>query len=159
MTSQTIPRGHHPAPRRGKVLDTKPKLGAPCGFQWQDKTQWETEVLTPVLVREGSLGPRVPVNWRVQMPRLSPWGLVGWVGVGSGLGLGSLAHMLWPSFEAVSMMFPGGSVLLGWRRTTFGDPEKETQMTKVCQMECLEEARNWWREACRWVQEDCDCVC
>jgi hypothetical protein len=68
MTSQAIPRGHHPGPRKGEVLDTEPKLGAPCGFQFQDKTQWETKVLTSVLVREGSLGPRVPVNWRVQKP-------------------------------------------------------------------------------------------
>jgi hypothetical protein len=72
MTSQIIPRGHHPGPRRGEVLDTEPKLGAPCGFQCQDKTQWETKVLTSVLVTEGSLGPRVPVNWRVQKPHLSP---------------------------------------------------------------------------------------
>jgi hypothetical protein len=60
MTSQAIPRGHHPAPRRGEVLDTEPNLDALCGFQCQDKTQWETKVLTSVLVREGSLGPRVP---------------------------------------------------------------------------------------------------
>jgi hypothetical protein len=59
MTIQTIPRGHHPGHRRGEVLDTDPKLGAPCGFQCQDKTQWETKVLTSVLVREGSLGPKV----------------------------------------------------------------------------------------------------
>jgi hypothetical protein len=74
MTSQAIPRGHHPGPRRCEVLDTEPrKLGAPCcGFQCQDKTQWETKVLTSVLVREGSLGPRVPVNWLVQKPHLSP---------------------------------------------------------------------------------------
>jgi hypothetical protein len=71
MTSQTIPRGHHPGPRRGEVLDTKLKLGAPCGFQCQDKTQCETKVLTCVLVREGPLGPRVPVNWRVRMPHTS----------------------------------------------------------------------------------------
>jgi hypothetical protein len=121
MTSQAIPRGHHPGPRRGEVLDTEPKLGAPCGFQCQDKTQWETKVLTSVLVREGSLGPRVPANWRVQKPHLSPWGLVDWVGVESGLGLGSLVHMWWPSFAAVSTMVPGGSVLRGWHRTTFGD--------------------------------------
>jgi hypothetical protein len=72
MTSQAIPRGHHPGPRRGEVLYTEPKLGAPCGSQCQDKTQWETKVLTSVLVREGSLGPRVRVNWRVQKPHLSP---------------------------------------------------------------------------------------
>jgi hypothetical protein len=119
MTSQTIPRGRHPGPRRGEVLGTEPMLGAPCGFQCQDKTQGETKVLTSVLVREMSLGPRVPVNWGVQKPHLSPWGLVGWVGVGSGLG--SLVHMWWPSFAAVSTMVPGGSVLRGWRRTTFGD--------------------------------------
>jgi hypothetical protein len=29
MTSQAIPRGHHPSTRRGEVLDTEPKLGAP----------------------------------------------------------------------------------------------------------------------------------
>ena len=62
MTSQAIPRGHHPGPQRGEVLDTEPKLGAPCGFQGQDKTQWETKALTSVLVRGGSLGPRAPVN-------------------------------------------------------------------------------------------------
>jgi hypothetical protein len=61
MTSQAIPRGHNPGPRKGEVLDTEPKLGALCGFQCQGKTQWETKVLTSVLVREGSLGPRVPV--------------------------------------------------------------------------------------------------
>jgi hypothetical protein len=72
MTSQAIPRGHHPGPRRGKVLDTELKLGAPCGFQCQGKTTFETKVLTSVLVREGSQGPRVPVNWRVQMPHLLP---------------------------------------------------------------------------------------
>jgi hypothetical protein len=72
MTSQAIPRGHHPSPQRGEVLDTEPKLGALCGFQCQDKTQGETKVLTSVLVREGSLGPRVQVNWRVQKPHLSP---------------------------------------------------------------------------------------
>jgi hypothetical protein len=71
MTNQATPRGHHPGPRRGEVLDTKPKLGALCGFQCQDKTQWDTKVLTSVLVREGSLGPRVPVNLRVQKPHLS----------------------------------------------------------------------------------------
>jgi hypothetical protein len=43
MTSQAIPRGHHPGPRKGEVLDAEPKLGAPCGFQCQDKTQWETK--------------------------------------------------------------------------------------------------------------------
>jgi hypothetical protein len=41
MTSQAIPRGHHPGPRKGEVLDTEPQLGAPCGFQCQDKTQWD----------------------------------------------------------------------------------------------------------------------
>jgi hypothetical protein len=71
MTSQAIPRGHHPGPRRGEVLDTEPMLGAPFGFQCQDKTQGETKVLTSMLVKEGSPGPRVPVNWRVQRPRLS----------------------------------------------------------------------------------------
>jgi hypothetical protein len=71
MTSQTIPRGHHPGPQRGKVLGTEPKLGAPFGFQCQDKTQGETKVMTS-LVKEGSLGPRVPVNWPVQMPHLLP---------------------------------------------------------------------------------------
>jgi hypothetical protein len=60
MTSQTIPRVHHPGPRRGKVLGKEPKLGAPCGFQCQGKTQGETEARTSVLVEEGSLGPRVP---------------------------------------------------------------------------------------------------
>jgi hypothetical protein len=72
MTSQTIPRGHHPSPRKGEVLGSDPKLGAPFGFQYQDKTQGETKVLTSMLVEEGSLGPRVPVNWSVQMPHLSP---------------------------------------------------------------------------------------
>jgi hypothetical protein len=72
MTSQTIPRGHPPSPQRGKVLGTEPKLGAPFGFQCQGKTQGETKVLTSMLVEEGSLGPRVPVNWRVQKPHLSP---------------------------------------------------------------------------------------
>jgi hypothetical protein len=72
MTSQTIPRGHHPGSRRGKVLGTELKLGAPFGFQCQGKTQWEAKVLTSMLVAEGSLGPRVPVNWSVQMPHLSP---------------------------------------------------------------------------------------
>jgi hypothetical protein len=28
MMSQAIPRGHHPGPQRGEVLDTEPKLGA-----------------------------------------------------------------------------------------------------------------------------------
>jgi hypothetical protein len=50
MTSQTIPRGHHPGPQRGKVLSTEPKLGAPFGFQCQDKTQGETKVLTSMMV-------------------------------------------------------------------------------------------------------------
>jgi hypothetical protein len=72
MTSQTIPRGHHPGPGRGKVLGTKPKLGALFGFQCQGKIQGETKVLTSVLVEEGSMGPRVPVNWHVQMPHLLP---------------------------------------------------------------------------------------
>jgi hypothetical protein len=64
MTTQTIPRGHHPG--------TEPKLSAPFGFQCQDKPQGETNVLASMLVKEGSLGPRVPVNCRVQMPHLSP---------------------------------------------------------------------------------------
>ena len=38
MTSQATPRGHHPGPRRGEVLGTEPKLGAPSGFQCQGKT-------------------------------------------------------------------------------------------------------------------------
>jgi hypothetical protein len=77
MTSQAIPRGHHPAPEEARFwTPSRIKLGAPCGFQCQDKTQWETKVLTSVLVREGSLGPKVPVNWRVQKPHLSPLGLV-----------------------------------------------------------------------------------
>jgi hypothetical protein len=71
MISQATPRGHHPGPRRGEVLVTEPKLGALYGFQCQGKTTAETKVLTSVLVKEGSLGPRVPVNWRVQMPRQS----------------------------------------------------------------------------------------
>jgi hypothetical protein len=50
MTSQTIPRGHHPGPRRGKVLDTEPKLGAPCGFQCQDKSHAPTEVPPPLQI-------------------------------------------------------------------------------------------------------------
>jgi hypothetical protein len=56
MTSQTIPRGHHPGPQRGEVLGKEPKLGAPFGFQCQGKTQGETKVLTSMLVEEGSLG-------------------------------------------------------------------------------------------------------
>jgi hypothetical protein len=72
MTSQIIPRGHHPGPQRGEVLGTEPKLGAPFGFQCQGKTQGGTKVLTSMLVEEGSLGPRVAVNWRVQRPRQSP---------------------------------------------------------------------------------------
>jgi hypothetical protein len=59
MTSQATPRGHHPGPRRGEVLGTELKLGAPFGFQCQDKTQRETKVLTSMLVEEGTLGPRV----------------------------------------------------------------------------------------------------
>jgi hypothetical protein len=58
MTNQAAPRGHHPGPRRGEVLDTEPKPGTLISFQCQDKTQWETKILTSVLVREGSLGPR-----------------------------------------------------------------------------------------------------
>jgi hypothetical protein len=73
MTSQAIPsRGHHPGPRRGEVLGTELRLGALFGFQHQGKTQGETKVLTSMVVKEGPLGPRVPVNWRVQMPRQSP---------------------------------------------------------------------------------------
>jgi hypothetical protein len=67
MMNQATPRGHHPGPRRGEVLDTEPKLGAPCGFQCQDKTQWETKVLTSVLVREGSLGPCLSESLRFLM--------------------------------------------------------------------------------------------
>jgi hypothetical protein len=70
VTSQTILRGHHPGPQRDEVLGMEPKLGAQFGFQCQDKTQGETKVLTSMLVKEGSLGPRIPVNWRVQRPRL-----------------------------------------------------------------------------------------
>jgi hypothetical protein len=65
MTSPAIPRGHHPGPQRGEVLDTEPKLGALFGYQCQSKTTGETEVLTSMLVKEDSLCPRVPVNWRV----------------------------------------------------------------------------------------------
>jgi hypothetical protein len=72
MTIQTIPRGHHPGPQRDEVLGTEPKLGALFGFQCQGKTLGETKVLTSTLVEEGSLGPRVPVNWRVRKPRQSP---------------------------------------------------------------------------------------
>jgi hypothetical protein len=71
MTGQTIPRGHHLGPQRGEVLGTETKLGASFGFQCQGKIQGETKVLTSMLVEEGSLGPRVPVNWGVQMPHLS----------------------------------------------------------------------------------------
>jgi hypothetical protein len=53
MTSQAIPRGHHPGPRRGEILGTEPKPGTLISFQCQDKTQWETKVLTSVLVRDG----------------------------------------------------------------------------------------------------------
>jgi hypothetical protein len=70
MTSQATPRGHHPAPQRGKILGTEPKLGAPIGFQCQGKTTGETKVLTSMMVKEGSLGSRVRVSWRVQMPDL-----------------------------------------------------------------------------------------
>jgi hypothetical protein len=55
MTSQTIPRGHHPGPQRGEVLGTELKLGAPFSFQCQGKTQGETKVLTSVVVKEGSI--------------------------------------------------------------------------------------------------------
>jgi hypothetical protein len=73
MTSQATPRGHHPGPRRGEVLGTELKPGVPFGFQCQGKTLLgETKVLTSMLVEEGSLGPRVPVNWHVQMPHRSP---------------------------------------------------------------------------------------
>jgi hypothetical protein len=58
MTSQNIPRGHHPGPRRGEGLGTKPKLSARFSVQCQDKTEGETKVLTSMLVKEGSLGPR-----------------------------------------------------------------------------------------------------
>jgi hypothetical protein len=37
MTNQATPRGHHPGPRRGEVLDTEPKLGALCGFQLHEQ--------------------------------------------------------------------------------------------------------------------------
>jgi hypothetical protein len=91
------------------------------GFQCQGKTPGETRFLTSMLVKEGSLGPRVPVvSWRVQMPHRSPWGLVGWVGVGCECRLESLVHMLGPSFEAVSTMVHKGSVLQGSPRTIFG---------------------------------------
>jgi hypothetical protein len=85
MARQTITRGHYPGPWGGEVLGTEPKLDAPVGFHCQGKTQGETKVLTSNLVREGSLGPKVPVNWCVQMPYLSLWGPVGWVVVWCGL--------------------------------------------------------------------------
>jgi hypothetical protein len=72
MTSQTIPRGHHPRPQRGEGLGTEPKLSASFGFQCQDKNQGETKVRTSMLVKEGSLCPRVPVNWHVLKPHLLP---------------------------------------------------------------------------------------
>jgi hypothetical protein len=49
MTSQATPRGHHPGPRRGEVLDAKPKLGVVFVFQCQVKTMKGTKVLTSVM--------------------------------------------------------------------------------------------------------------
>jgi hypothetical protein len=65
MTSQTIPRGHLPYPRRGEVLGTEPKLGAPFGFQCQDKIQGETKVLTSML---GSCERRAGGRWVCESP-------------------------------------------------------------------------------------------
>jgi hypothetical protein len=50
MTSQATPRGHHPSPRRGKALDTEPKLGTLISFQCQAKTMKGTKVLTSVMM-------------------------------------------------------------------------------------------------------------
>jgi hypothetical protein len=56
MTSQATPRGHHPGPRRGKVLCTRSRLSALSYFQCQAKTMKGTKVLTSmmVLIKGGS---------------------------------------------------------------------------------------------------------
>jgi hypothetical protein len=49
-TSQTTPRGHHPGPRRGEVLCTRPGLSALAFFKCQAKTMKGTKVLTSMMV-------------------------------------------------------------------------------------------------------------